>query len=325
MSPPHACGEGDPEAVEGFRRRTLLAAFAALPFATAARADAPTTGRLVEHPGMASSHVQPRDVTVWLPPGYAGTDARYPVLYMHDGQNLFDGSRAAYGKEWGVDEHVARLSANGQIRTPIVVGIGNTPLRLREYLPADLIRALPDDMRADIQAIYGGPPLSGAYLRFMVEELKPLIDQTYRTRPGRNDTVVMGSSMGGLISLDALMKYPDVFGAAGCLSTHWPIRIDQITDEAVLGPWRERLVSAWTDVVSRGLPDPRDHRLYFDRGDETLDAYYAVFQSRIDRTIRAAGWDSDRFRSLVFPGAEHNEASWNQRLAVPLTFLLPPV
>ncbi|HVL40842.1 MAG TPA: alpha/beta hydrolase-fold protein, partial [Brevundimonas sp.] len=104
-------------------RRTLLAGLAALPFASAARADAPTEGRLVEHPQMASAHVQPRDVTVWLPPGYDASDAPYPVLYMHDGQNLFDSARAGYGKEWGVDEHVARLSANGQIRTPIVVGV----------------------------------------------------------------------------------------------------------------------------------------------------------------------------------------------------------
>ncbi|MEJ6789905.1 alpha/beta hydrolase-fold protein [Brevundimonas sp. BR2-1] len=305
-------------------RRTLLAALAALPLASAVRAEAPTEGRLVEHPRMASAHVQPRDVTVWLPPGYDASDARYPVLYMHDGQNLFDGSRAAYGKEWGVDEHVARLSAGGQIRTPIVVGIHNTPLRLREYVPADLIRSLPGDMRGDIQAIYGGEPLSDGYLRFMVEELKSFIDQTYRTRTGRDDTVVMGSSMGGLISLYALMKHSDVFGAAGCVSTHWPIRIDQITDEAALAPWRQRLVAAWTEVVRDSLPDPRSHRLYFDRGDETLDAFYAVFQSRIDETIRAAGWGSDRFRSLVFPGAEHNEASWNQRLDVPLAFLLPP-
>lgn len=308
-------------------RRTLLTGLAALPMAahaSRARADAPTEGRLVEHPQMASAHVQPRDVTVWLPPGYDGSDARYPVLYMHDGQNLFDGARASYGKEWGVDEHVARLSANGQIRTPIVVGIGNTPLRLREYIPADLIRALPDDMRADIQSIYGGEPLSDGYLRFMVEELKPFIDRTYRTRTRRDDTVVMGSSMGGLISLYALMKHPGVFGAAGCVSTHWPLRIDQITDEAALAAWRERLVSAWTRVVLDGLPNRRNHRLYFDRGDETLDAFYAVFQSRIDQTIRDEGWGPDRFRSLVFPGAEHNEASWNQRLDVPLAFLLPP-
>lgn len=306
-------------------RRAVLAGLAALPLTTAARAEAPAEGRLIEHPQMASAHAAPRDVTVWLPPGYdQSPDARWPVLYMHDGQNLFDGSRAAYGKEWGVDEHVARLQATGQIRAPIVVGVHNTPLRLREYVPADLIRALPDDMRADIQATYGGEPLSDGYLRFLVEELKPVVDRTYRTRPGREDTAIMGSSMGGLISLYALMRHPDVYGGAGCVSTHWPLKVQGLDDPAVLDPWRERLVAAWTGVVRDGLPDPATHRLYFDRGDETLDQFYAVFQSRIDQTVRAAGWSPDRFRSLVFPTAEHNEASWNQRLDVPLTFLLPP-
>ncbi|RZJ04345.1 MAG: alpha/beta hydrolase [Brevundimonas sp.] len=306
-------------------RRAVLAGLAVLPLASAARAQAPTQGRLTEHPAMPSAIIQPRDVTVWLPPGYdAAADARWPVLYMHDGQNLFDAGRAPYGAEWGVDEHVARLAANGQIRTPIVVGVGNTPLRLREYVPAELIAALPDDMRGDIQAIYGGEPLSDGYLRFLVEELKPFIDRTYRTRPGREDTVVMGSSMGGLISLYAMMKHPEVFGGAGCVSTHWPLRLEQLTDPAALAAWRERLVAAWTGVVRAGLPDPATHRLYFDRGDETLDQFYAAFQGHIDDTVRAAGWSSDRFRSLVFPGAEHNEKSWNQRLDVPLIFLLPP-
>jgi len=243
---------------------------------------------------------------------------------MHDGQTLFDASRAPYGAEWGVDEHIARLAATAQIHTPIVVGVGNTPLRLREYLPSDLIAALPADMRDDILGIYGGAPLSDGYLRFLVEELKPFIDRSFRTRSGRDDTAIMGSSMGGLISLHALMKRPDVFGAAGCLSTHWPLKIEGLDDAAVLGPWRERLVAAWTGVVRDGLPAAGVHRLYFDRGDETLDAFYAEFQTRIDDTVRTAGWGPDRFRSLVFPGAAHNEASWNQRLDVPLSFLLPP-
>lgn len=307
-------------------RRLILAGFATLPFAGAARAFVPTAGRLVEHAQVTSAHARPRDVTVWLPPGYdEAPDARWPALYMHDGQNLFDGARAAYGEAWDVDGHITRLSATGQMRAPIVVGVHNTPLRLREYVPADLLRALPDDMRTDIQSIYGGEPLSDGYIRFLAEELKPFIDRTYRTRPRPEDTTVMGSSMGGLISLYALLKRPDVFGGAGCLSTHWPLKLDSLTDPAQLTPWRERLVAAWTGVIREGLPDSATHRLYFDRGDETLDQFYAVFQSRIDAAVRAAGWGPDRFRSLVFPGAEHNEKSWNQRLDAPLTFLLSTV
>ena len=307
-------------------RRHALKALAALPILggpLSARAEVPVAGRLVEHPQMASAHAGQRDVTVWLPPGYDATDRGWPVLYMHDGQNLFDNARAGYGVEWGVDEHVSRLGAGGQIRMPIVVGVHNTPLRLREYVPADMIRALPADIRTDLLALYGGDPLSDGYLRFLVEELKPFIDRTYRTLPARDDTVIMGSSMGGLISLYAMMKHPEVFGSAGCLSTHWPLRIERLDDNR-LERWRETVVQTWSDVIARGLPDPAMHRLYFDRGDETLDQFYAFFQSRIDTIVSGEGWRPDRFRSLVFPGAEHNEASWNQRLDTPLTFLMPP-
>ena len=303
-------------------RRTALGLLAALPFAGEAMADIPVDGKLVEHPDFASAHVQPRNVTVWLPPGYEAGSGHHPVLYMHDGQNLFDASKANFG-EWGVDEHLGRLIANGQIRAPIVVGIWNTPLRLREYVPADLIAALPGEVRDSLMPMYGGPPLSDQYLRFLVEELKPRIDSEYRTLTGRDDTVIAGSSMGGLISLYAMMKYPEVFGAAGCLSTHWPLRLERLEGDA-LTTWREAMVQAWSEVIRRGLPDPATHRLYMDRGDETLDQFYAFFQSRIDTVIRDARWGPDRFRTLVFPTAEHNEKSWNSRLDVPLTFLLPP-
>lgn len=305
------------------RRRDLIAAAAALPFAGPAFArQQPAGGQLIEHPDMASAHAQPRHVTVWLPPGYEAGRGRYPVLYMHDGQNLFDPARANFG-EWGVDEHMIRLMETGQVRPAIVVGVWNTPLRLREYVPADLISALEPPIRESLLTMYGGPPLSDGYLRFLVEELKPFIDRTYRTRPGAADTLIAGSSMGGLISLYAMMKHPGVFGAAGCLSTHWPLRLERLEGDQLLA-WRESVVRTWSQVIRDGLPRPGRHRLYMDRGDETLDQFYAFFQSRIDQVIRGEGWGPDRFRTLVFPKAEHNEKSWNSRLDVPLTFLLPP-
>jgi enterochelin esterase-like enzyme len=303
-------------------RRSLLAAALSAPALMAFRPPV-AGGTLVELPQMTSAHVAPRDVTVWLPPGYEAGADRHPVLYMHDGQNLFDPARAPFG-EWGMDEHLVRLIETGQLRAPIVVGVHNTPLRLREYVPATMIAALPDEVRADLIGLYGGEPLSDGYLAFLTEELKPLVDRTWRTLPGRDDTAIMGSSMGGLISLYAMMQRPEIFGAAGCVSTHWPLRIERL-DEGRLEAWREVVVQTWSRVVRDGLPDPATHRLYMDRGDETLDQFYPFFQSRIDQVIREAGWGPDRFRSLVFPGAAHNEPSWNQRLDVPLTFLLPPV
>ena len=304
-------------------RRTLLALTAALPFAGAARAETPTAGRLVLHEAMASEHTKARNVSIWLPPGYDASDARYPVLYMHDGQNLFDAATANFG-EWGVDEHLDRLIAGGQVRAPIVVGVWNTDLRLRECLPSDLIAALPADMRDEVQAIYGGPPLSDGYLRFLIDELKPFVDRSYRTLTGPQDTTISGSSMGGLISMQAVMKRPDVFSAAACLSTHWPLKVEGLEPGPQLDAWRERLVTAWTGVIAAGLPPVGAHRFYFDRGDETLDQFYGQFQTRIDRVFRDAGYGPDRFQSLLFPGAQHNEASWNGRLDVPLTFLLSP-
>lgn len=305
-------------------RRTLLTSLAVLPLAGRAFAEAPTSGRLVEHADVASAHAATRNVTVWLPPGYDGSDARYPVLYMHDGQNLFDASKAPFG-EWCVDEHLGRLIGAGQVRAPIVVGVWNTPLRLREYVPADLIAALPSDMRDDVQAIYGGPSLSDGYLAFLTKELKPFIDKTYHTLTGPADTTIAGSSMGGLMSMYAVMKRPDVFGACACLSTHWPLKVEGLEPGPALDAWRDRLVAAWTGVISAGLPDPASgRRFYFDHGDETLDQFYAGFQTRVDDTFRARGYGPNQFETLVFPGAQHNEASWNARLDVPLKFLLSP-
>ena len=160
--------------------------------------------------------------------------------------------------------------------------------------------------------IEGRPPVrvaeiaSDAYLSFLVEELKPFIDARYRTLPGPGDTVVMGSSMGGLVSLYALARYPGVFGAAGAVSTHWPA-----ADGAV------------ADWLPGHLPAPGRHRLWFDHGSETLDAGYAPYQQRVDAALRKSGWVEGRdWHSRVFVGAAHDEAAWRSRVELPLAFLL---
>jgi predicted alpha/beta superfamily hydrolase len=149
---------------------------------------------------------------------------------------------------------------------------------------------------------------SDAYLRFLVDELKPAIDARYRTLPGPADTVVMGSSMGGLISLYAVAEYPQVFGAAGAVSTHWPAA------DGAMVEW-----------LGRHLPDPATHRLYFDYGTATLDAGYAPYQEAMDVLLRQAGYrEGENWRTLRFEGAEHNEAAWKARVDEPLRFLLGP-
>ncbi|MCU0729619.1 MAG: alpha/beta hydrolase-fold protein [Sphingopyxis sp.] len=276
-------------------------------------------GRLVEWTDVSSRHVQPRSVTIWLPPGYDQTSRRYPVIYMHDGQNVFTPGRAYGGEEWGVDEALSRMIAAGRTRGAIVVGVWNTNLRGREYLPAAIVAALPADMRRQVETTHNGPSLADAYLRFLVEELKPRVDRTYRTRRGRVDTSIMGSSMGGLISLYALGEYPSVFGAAAAVSIHWPLgdpRRGQGADPAAVA-------SAFDQWLDGTAVRPGRNRLYIDIGDQTLDAFYPPYQTAMAPVLSAHGWqDGPRHALRTFPGTAHNEASWRARVEIPLAFLL---
>jgi enterochelin esterase-like enzyme len=284
----------------------MLPAF--LHWAHAVRAPAIAAEGLIEAwQDVPSRHVAPREVDVWLPPSYDSAPARrYPVLYMHDGQNLFDPALAFGGQEWDVDGAMQRLLARGEVREAIIVGVWNSPRRTAEYMPA-VVGGTSVSM-----GIEGRPPLlvadiaSDDYLAFLVGELKPFIDARYRTLQGPADTVVMGSSMGGLVSLYALARYPGVFGAAGAVSTHWPA-----ADGAVV------------DWLPGHLPAPGGHRLWFDHGTATLDAGYAPYQQRVDAGLRASGWIEGRdWRSRVFVGAAHDEAAWRARVERPLAFLL---
>jgi enterochelin esterase-like enzyme len=295
-----------------------LLALLALLFVTPAFAQA--DGRLVEWEAVTSAHVQPRNISIWLPPGYDSSRRRYPVIYMHDGQNVFVPGRAYGGEEWGVDEALSRMIASGRTRGAIVVGVWNTNLRGREYLPAAVVAALPATERARVEATHGGASLADAYLRFLVEELKPRIDAEFRTSPTARDTGIMGSSMGGLISLYALGEYPAVFGQAASVSIHWPLgdpREGQGAD-------REAVANAFSTWLfrSRALR-PGRNRLYVDIGDQTLDAYYPPFQQVMRHVLVLRGWTEGRsFAMRTFPGTAHNEAAWRARIETPLAFLL---
>ncbi len=266
-----------------------------------------TAGRIETLPPLVSRFVAPRRVDVWLPPGYdANTNEHYPVLYMHDGQNIFDPLTSYAGVSWEVDQALSRLVKAGRARPAIVVGVWNTPARFAEYMPQKA--ATPDQME-QLLAQFHLPPAprqADAYLQYLVTELKPFIDQHYRTQPGREQTFIMGSSMGGLISAYAAVEYPGVFGGAGCVSTHWPAG-----DGIVI------------KYLAKHLPNPGAQKWYFDFGTATLDAGYEPYQQRMDAVLRAAGYTEGRdWMTRKFPGAEHSEKSWRERVAIPLTFLL---
>lgn len=273
--------------------------------------DLKVTGQVVTLRQFPSNYVDPRNVEVWLPPGYArSARARYPVLYVHDGQNVFNPATAYTKVDWGVDEALTRLLAAGRVRPAIVVAIWNTPKRLQEYMPAKPA-ATPRGQQVLAPMLAQAPPdmrriISDRYLQFIVEELKPAIDRRFRTRRGRDDTMIMGSSMGALISLYALTEYPRVFGAAACLSTHW-----SAGNGIVL------------DYLATALPRAGHHRLYFDFGTAGTDAPYEPFQKRADDLLRAAGYvEGKDWVTRKYEGADHNELAWRARIGTPLTFLL---
>ncbi len=265
------------------------------------------TGTIERIEKFPSTHVAPRQVDVWLPPSYGDASRRFPVLYMHDGQNLFDPALSYTKVDWGIDETMTRLIGEGAIREAIVVGIWNTPKRGEEYIPQKAVSGATVSM-----AVPGMPELSkmqivsDEYLKFIVQELKPFVDTKYRTRPGRADTFIMGSSAGALISIYALTEYPDVFGGAGGVSTHWPL------GDGIL-----------VDYLERNLPKRGRHKLYFDYGTATLDYGYEPYQRRVDALMRRAGWrEGVDWLTVKDEGAEHNEAAWRARVHQPLTFFL---
>lgn len=284
----------------------LIAAVAAQPMP---HVDA---GRIERLENVPSTFVDPRNVDIWLPRDYS-PQRRYAVLYMHDGQMLFDAATTWNKQAWNVQSAVTRLVDQGVIEPLIIVGIWNNgKYRHSEYFPEKFLPFMPAPKRAKFIAKgLEGRPRADAYLRFIVEELKPMIDARYPTRPDRDHTFIMGSSMGGLISLYAICEYPGIFGAAAALSTHW----------IGSGKANEEIPAAGHRYLADALPDPAKHRLYMDHGTTELDALYVPYQPRVDEVVRQRGYTDVNFMSRVFEGAGHNERAWADRVDIPLRFL----
>lgn len=320
-------------------RLAILAALSGFPLGLQALAVAVTQpatpaavarmpARFVEYDRFPSRIVAPRKVLVWLPPDYDRSTEPCSVLYMHDGQNLFAPANPFGNGPWDVDKQLITLAGLGKVRRTLVVGIWNTGLnRSREYMPAAAIERLPTALQwllPESSADNYHYPLADQYLRFLADELKPFIDRNFRTRAEPAETFVMGSSKGGLISLYALATRPDLFGAAACLSTHWPLTTNPALPPAT-DPRVAQAATAFLDWLAERLPAAGSHRLYFDHGSLGLDALYAPYQNRMDALAAGKGYrDGGDYLSRVFAGADHNERAWRRRLAVPLQFLLPP-
>lgn len=299
-----------------FGRRAMLAGMAALPVAVAARANTPAP--VLDELTFEAERLGQVRVSVWTPPDYRRGQGRHRVLYMHDGQNLFDPAVSGYGKVWHVDRAVTSLALGPE--APIVVGIWNpVAARYRTYVPAEPFARLSPDIRRALAPLVDGAVVSDAYLDFVTGPLKRAIDTRYRTRPDVSNTAIMGSSMGGLISLYAMVQHRDVFGSAACLSTHWPLFVPGPAEDA---PYQAAVIDNWRSWLGDRLGPPAGRRIWFDHGTETLDRLYRPYQAAVDKLLPPLGWKQGRdFESRAYPGAPHEENAWAARLGDPLRWL----
>jgi predicted alpha/beta superfamily hydrolase len=252
---------------------------------------------LRKHPEFTSEFLtEPRDLIVYLPPGYdAEPDRRYPVLYLHDGQNLFEGATAFVpGQDWKVNETAEVLIRDGVIEPLMIVGVYNTGKhRIDEYTPT-----------RDQNRRAGGA--ADLYGRMLTEELKPFIDRTYRTLPNQANTGLGGSSLGGLVTLYLGLHHPDVFGKLAVLSPAvW---------------WDNRVI---LKLVRMTDPKPR-LTIWLDSG--TGEGGRTVRDARALRDeLMRAGWvPSADLQYCEIPEAGHNEAAWASRVRPFLKYLFPP-
>ena len=242
------------------------------------------TGRLDYIKNVRGDGIPPRDIIIWLPPEYGkDIDKHYPVLYMQDGQNLFDPSTAAFGVDWQLDEIADSLIRNGAMKSIIIVGLANTTWRNSEYAENDT---------------------GYAYMKFVVEKVKPLIDSSYRTLAGPGSTAVGGSSLGGLISFMLGWNYPEVFSMVMCVSPALKIyNLDYVDNVNGYNGHRKNL------------------KFYFDAGINSIDSLLVPGMNEMIQALEKKGYNSgkDIMKYIDIKG-EHNESSWAARAWRPLLF-----
>lgn len=274
-----------------------------------------SSGKIVRLEKFTSKYVDERNVDIWLPSNYSSKN-KYAVLYMHDGQMLFDSTITWNKQEWQVDETMNNLLEANTLINTIVVGIWNNgDKRFAEYFPEKVLQFVQNssDTIGFANRLKGYAPLANHYLKFIVEELKPKVDSMFNTFTNKRNTFIAGSSMGGLISLYAICQYPKVFGGAACLSTHFPVLFTNTNN------YFPFLINSY---LKNNLPKASNHKIYFDYGTATLDSLYKPYQILVDSTMQQKKYTTKNWITKEFQGEDHSEKAWAKRLHIPLQFLL---
>lgn len=278
-----------------------------------------SSGTLMRVENFPTNLISPRRLDIWLPNNYS-KEKKYAVLYMHDGQMLFDSTTTWNKQEWKMDEWATQLMNEGKTKDFIIVAPNNiSEIRHSDYFPKKPLQYLKnsdsilDNARRGEWKLFQEDINSDNYLKFIVEEVKPYIDKNYSVLTDRENTFIAGSSMGGLISMYAICEYPDIFGGAACISTHWP---------GIMPADNNPVPEAFFKYMKDNLPDPDTHKMYFDYGTETLDQHYPQYAGAVDSIFLEGGYTQANFKNIEFKGENHSENAWNKRMDMPLTFLL---
>ena len=249
---------------------------------------------------------------IWTPEGY-NLDEKYPVVYMHDGQNLYDKKSSWNKQAWEIDEVGGKLIEEGKIKPFIAVGIHSIDnSRICDLMPEKVPTEYFDTEKYSTTGFesYCNKEIRGdEYVDMIVNTIKPMVDSIFSTLPDRDNTAIMGSSMGGLMSFYGMCERPDVFRTAVCVSTHLSVSGEEGWAAAVFAYLRDK------------LPTDGAHRIYFDCGDKTSDYYYVPFYQELITIPAEMGYTEANFSHGFYPGAAHDEKSWAARVHVPLTFL----
>jgi predicted alpha/beta superfamily hydrolase len=245
------------------------------------------TGNVKYHKNLKAKGLQDRDVIVWLPEDYeTNKSKKYPVLYMHDGQNIIDPATSSFGTDWQLDETADSLIRANAIESIIIVGIYNTSDRSDEYIPGEK---------------------GTAYMDFVVNTVKPFIDKQYRTKPGRKHTAIGGSSAGGIMAFMLAWEHPEVFSKAICMSPAFKIQhIDYVDDVLNYTGKKKKLY------------------FYIDNGGIALEEKLQTGIDEMLQALKAKGYHEHKdFVWVKAPQAEHNEAAWARRMPGALKLIFP--
>tara|TARA_Y100000991_G_scaffold79011_1_gene59426 strand:- start:3188 stop:4096 length:909 start_codon:yes stop_codon:yes gene_type:complete len=256
-----------------------------------------------------SNYVEDRPMYIWLPSDFDPYE-KHNLLIMHDGQNLFDGTKTWNSQEWELDEWSSKLISENQLSSFIIVGIHNSGKnRWSDYFPEKAYKFITD---LNYLSVIKPELNADSYLKYIVKEVIPFVKEKYLKSTYDYKTIIGGSSMGGLISMYATFEYPEVFDGAICISTHWPgvnVTENNPVPEAIFKYMREN------------IPIPKNKKFYFDYGDKGLDKNYPQYSKTIDSLFLNNEYQKWNFKNLFFKNHGHSEEYWAKRIQIPLKFM----